>query len=290
VLLALILVIPTPIPPAPPPEDSVAVEFVGPSDHAQKSEKTGKVAAPAEADTPARENPAKEAPKPTETEPPPPPPPPPPPTPQAVSPPVVLPPAEIPPPTPTTQPLRLKPPPPAKVEAKPPPEPAKPAVTQTHQPNPTKNPAPDTSSLLNTLEKFTADQKQTKPPTRKANPSRGGARDAGGAKQGNLTGQLSEGQRRQIGDEVRRCYSEDTAAKDYATYSAVIVVTIDATGTARDVKLSPADASRAGADPAFGVFAERAMHAVLDPQCAQLPVPPALLDKPAQQLTFRFRP
>jgi hypothetical protein len=202
----------------------------------------------------------------------------------------------------------IKPPPPMKVEApkdlakpvqtpappKPPlkevPNPAKPMDTVRHQPNPTKNATPDTKSVMNTLEKLMADQEQKTPPKHVYNPDQGGARDAGGQKHGNLTGSLSEGQRKTIGDSVRRCYSEDTAAKDYATYSAVMTVTIDATGEVHDVVLSTADQGRAAADPAYRAFAERAEAAVLDPTCARLPLPADLLGKPSQQLTFRFRP
>jgi hypothetical protein len=104
-----------------------------------------------------------------------------------------------------------------------------------------------------------------------------------------LTGALSAEQRKQIGQSVRPCYSEDTAAKNYASYSAIILVTIDAEGEARETALSSEDQGRANADPAFRAFAERAQRAVLDPQCAKLPVPPELLGKTAQ-LRFRFRP
>jgi outer membrane biosynthesis protein TonB len=185
----------------------------------------------------------------------------------------------------------VKPPPP-QVKVKPPPKPVeKPPVKSARtQPNESKNATPDTSSLLNTLEKFQADQKQVAPPTHVYNPSRGGKKNGGGAKSGNLTGELSDGQRKQIGDEVRRCYSEDTAARDYASYTATITVTIDATGEARETKLSDSDIARGNADPAFRAFAERAERAVMDPTCARLPVPTDLLGKPAQQLTFRFRP
>jgi hypothetical protein len=69
-----------------------------------------------------------------------------------------------------------------------------------------------------------------------------------------------------------------------------MTVTIDATGEVRDAQLAASDAGRAAADPAFRAFAERAVRAVLDPACAKLPVPPDLLGKPAQTLTFRFRP
>ena len=306
ILLALILVIPHPLPPPPPADDTVEMDFVGTADSAQKSDRTGHVAAPTEADTPAKENPALVDPKPQpiETAPPPPPPPPPPPdsAPTRVT---SLDSAKLAPPPDENAVEKLRRPPPMKVAASEPPKPvnapkppmpvqkpqdAKPMDTVRHQQNPTKTPAPDTSSLLNTMEKLMADQKQTAPPKHVYNPSRGGAHDAGGQKHGNLTGALSEGQRKTIGDSVRRCYSEDTAAKDYATYSTMMTVTIDATGEVHDVVLSPADQARANSDPAFRAFAERAEHAVQDPVCAHLPLPPNLLGQPSSQLTFRFRP
>ena len=201
-------------------------------------------------------------------------------------------PAKLLPPPPSEEAEHVKPPPPVKV----PPTKAveqtqeKPLDTVTHQPNHTKNPAVDTRSLENTLEKLMADQPQDKPPTHKYNPDRGGKLNAGGQAHGNLTGSLSEGQRKTIGDEVRRCYAEDTAAKDYATYVATMTVTIDAQGTVRAVELSPADRARASSDFAFRAFAERAERAVLDPQCASLPVPANLLGQPSAKLSFRFRP
>ena len=308
ILLALVLVIPAPLPPPPPPDDAMEVEFEGTAASAQKSQDRGKVAAPAESDTPADDNPALAPPKPQpiETAPPPPPPPPPPPTPAAS---VVrtIDTAKLLPPPPDKDAIALKPPPPLKVSVPPPPVPmkaveppkkpmrdpvenTKPVDTVRHQQNPTKSAVPDTSSLLNTLEKFSADQKQKAPPTHTYNPARGGARNAGGQLHGNLTGALSEGQRKTIGDSVRRCYSEDTAAKDYASYYADMVVTVDAEGVVRDVKLDPAFQAKANSDPAYRAFAERAEHAVLLAECAKLPIPPNLLGQPAAQFKFRFRP
>jgi hypothetical protein len=165
-----------------------------------------------------------------------------------------------------------------------PPTPAKPVETDTHQPNQTKNPAPDTKSLQNTLEKFLTLAQADKPPKAVVNPSQSSPRHGA-----NVTGVLSPGQKKQIGDEVRRCYSEDTAAKDYATYSADLEVTVDATGEVRDVRLMPNSAARAAADYAYRAFAERAERAVLDPQCAKLPLPENLLGR-TSQLSFRFRP
>jgi outer membrane biosynthesis protein TonB len=291
ILAAALISLPRSVPPPPPDEETVEMEFTGTSAHAQKAEKTGQVAAPTDNDAPVTDNPSIKPPEkaPIETAPPPPPPPPPPP----LSEPDIKPPdmKVIEPPKPTLAPAPVKPPPP-KVVAKPPPKPAPlpPVKSARTQPNPTKTAVPDTRALDNTLEKFLADQTQKAPPTHRYNPERGGKLHGGGSKTGGLTGELSDGQRKQIGDEVRRCYSEDTEARDYATYSAVMVVTIDAGGEARDAALSPADQSRAASDPAFRAFAERAVRAVLDPQCSHLPVPPNLLGKPAQQLNFRFRP
>jgi outer membrane biosynthesis protein TonB len=290
VLLALIITIPHSVPPPPPDPESFSVEFEGHSDHAQKGQQPGQVAAPTAEEAPATMNPAKVAPTkaPLEVAPPPPPPPPPPPEQQEV----VAPPKPIPPPPPPKPSVApVKPPPPAP-RVKPPPKPVeKPPIKSARtQPNESKNATPDTSSLLNTLEKFEADQPQVAPPKHRYNPEQGGKKNGGGAKSGGLTGELSDGQRKQIGDDVRRCYSEDTEARDYATYVAVITVTIDATGEAREVKLSDADAARAASDPAFRAFAERAERAVMDPTCAKLPVPADLLGKPSQELTFRFRP
>ena len=290
VLLALIVVIPRPAPPPAPPEESFSVDFSGDSAHAQKGEQPGKVAAPTADEAPVTDNPAIKPPEhaPLETAPPPPPPPPPPPMPEETIQPPDIKTMDI--PKPSIAPAVVKPPPP-KPAVKPPPKTVAPPVKSTRsQPNVTKNPAVDTRALDNTLEKLLADQTQVKPPTHRYNPERGGKREGGGSKTGGLTGELSNGQRKQIGDDVRRCYSEDTAARNYATFAVVMTVTIDATGEARAVKLSDADQGRAGADPAFRAFAERAERAVLDPTCAKLPVPAELLGKPAQELMFRFRP
>lgn len=289
VLAALLVTLPHSVPPPPPEDESFAVEFEGHSANAQKAEHAGKVAAPTDTEAEVHDNPALKAPtaQPIETAPPPPPPPPPQPTTQET----VAPPKPDVPPPPPPKPAEAPPkPPPPQPKPQPPKPVEKPAVKSTRtQPNEAKKATPDTRALLNTLDEMLADQKQVAPPKHRYNPERGGKLNGGGSKSGNLTGELSDGQRRAIGDEVRRCYSEDTAARDYATYAAVITVTIDATGEAREVELSDADKTRANADPAFRAFAERAERAVMDPTCAKLPVPPDMLGK-VGQLTFRFRP
>lgn len=152
-----------------------------------------------------------------------------------------------------------------------------------------KKEVPDTHSLESTLNAYQADQKQTHPPRNKANPRQGGAPNGGGARNGDITRALSAGQQGKIAASVRRCYVEDTAAKDYANFTARLIVTVDASGEARIVKFDPATQSKMNADASYRALAERARDAVLSPTCSKLPVPSNLLGK-TSQLRFVFRP
>ena len=172
----------------------------------------------------------------------------------------------------------------------PPIKPVTPRDTHITQPNETKNATPDTHSLLATLEKFQADQKQTTPPRHRYNPPRGGSPEGGGSPYGDITSSLSLAEQRAVGNSVRRCYTEDTEARNYATFQAHMVVTTDASGVARAVKFSPGDLGRMSADPSFRAFAERAADAVLSPECANLPLPGRVLGAGPQNLNFVFRP
>ncbi|HTN09457.1 MAG TPA: hypothetical protein VL154_00615, partial [Acetobacteraceae bacterium] len=182
--------------------------------------------------------------------------------------------------TPAAPPPLPLPPPPA------PPPPAPPSHTA--QPNDTKNPAPDSKSLENTLEKLRAMQAQNSPPTRRANPDSSRAPVAGGRRTGDLTGRLTAAQRGAIGDKVRECWTKDAGALDLDKMSVQLIVTVDASGTARDAEVGPEDAGRLG-DPRFRAFAERARRAVLSPRCSNLPIPPGDLGG-QQKLYFRFKP
>jgi hypothetical protein len=197
-----------------------------------------------------------------------PPPPPAPPTPPTASPPLPLPPIPVPPPP--------VPPPPAPRSI-------------TSQPQATHNPAPDTHELDNTLEKLRALQKQERPPVARANPLRGGAPDYGGSRTGDVTATLSAVQQGAIGDKVRECWDIDRGALGVETMSVQLIVTFDENGTARVAEFGPADSGRVGSDPRFRAFAERARRAVLDPRCANLPIPPSDLGRTGT-LTFRFKP
>ena len=158
----------------------------------------------------------------------------------------------------------------------------------TSQPNATKNPAPDSREVDNTLDKLRAQQRQTQPPTRKPNPSAATAPTLGGSKDGDITASLNATQQGAIGDKVRECWTKDSGALDIEKMSAQLVVTFDENGTARISEIGPADQGRMS-DPRFRAFAERAARAVLDPRCASLPIPRTELGKRGK-LTFRFKP
>ncbi len=299
-LLSFIIILP-PIakPPEPPDAPSVEMDFTGPPSTARKGDRptTKPVPAPSAVEKLAPVSPTPPEPVPVEEPPPPPPPPTPvPPPPEAAATPV--PPLDIPPRIQAPSPDVARPPPPPKPAppapshaASPPvphPQPAPPTppvASHMTQPNRTRNVQPDTHSLMATLEKFRADQPQTHPPRSRANPDQGGSP----SRAGDVTGQLSAGAQKAIGGSVRRCYSEDTEARNYASFTAHLLVTVDASGEARLVDFKPDTAARMAADPGYRALAERARDAVLNPTCSKLPIPANLLGH-TQQLSFVFRP
>jgi hypothetical protein len=156
--------------------------------------------------------------------------------------------------------------------------------------------------LNNTLEKLRASvRQQTRPgnpspgPTTLAAGGGGGASGSdtpggngayGGNPHGDITATLTGAQRGAIGDKVRECWTKDAGAFELEKMSAMLIVTVDADGVARAVEpLNPGDLG----DPRSRAFFERARRAVLDPRCANLPVPKDKLGQ-ATTLTFRFRP
>jgi hypothetical protein len=142
--------------------------------------------------------------------------------------------------------------------------------------------------LQNTLEKLRQLAEQKKPPTAKYNPQEGGAQNGGGNPLSNDTSALSASQRGAIGDHVRACWTYDPGALGVDKLRVMLQVTTDATGVARVATVTGDDQARMS-DPVFRAFAERAINAVLDPRCANLPLPNTLLGK-NNVLTFRFSP
>jgi outer membrane biosynthesis protein TonB len=287
-----------------PPEATVAMVFQGTAAASTQAPSQAQVPAPSKETAPPAP-PVTTPPKPQPTEAPPPPPPPPPPQPQThvePTPPAPTPPRPTPPPEPTPAPTALPPPPapptpPTPTPPKPepplplpppltPPPPAPPSTTS--QPNATKNPAPNSSSVENTLEKLRQQMAQSTPPKARPNPRSGGQPNGGGNPLGNDTAALSTDQRGAIGDHVRECWTKDAGALDIEKQRVLLTVTTDADGVARNAVVAGDDAGRM-ADPRFRAFAERARRAIMDPRCANLPLPNDVLGK-VNVLTFRFSP
>ncbi len=303
IALALLLTVPISTPPEDkPPETSVEMIFDGKARTSVKAPIPAPVPAPAREITPPAP-PVTESPKPEPIEaPPPPPPPPPPPEPARFSRPMTAPPSTLPPPEASPKEAPIIPPPPAPPA--PPREAAQRLVTppvppplirpppappsQTAQPNPTQNLAPNSSSIEATLLRLKQQQKQVEPPKARPNPRAGGQPDSGGNPASNDTDALTAAQRGEIGNHVRECWTKDAGALGLDRLSVVLTVVTDASGTVRVAAIADEDRGKLS-DPLFQAFAERAVRAVRDVRCATLPLPAQMLGR-NQNLTFRFRP
>ncbi|OYV25376.1 MAG: hypothetical protein B7X08_05830 [Acidocella sp. 20-63-7] len=168
------------------------------------------------------------------------------------------------------------------------PQPPAPEQSPTHQKQVTKNPAPLSQSVLNTLLKLKALQKQTTPPTAHYNPDQGGAPNGGGSNQSTSNSKLSGADRSAIGNHVRPCWTVDAGAPGLSTFSVNLMVTTDATGTVRQAAVAPQDQDKLS-DPIFNAYAQRAIEAVMNYQCATLPLPSYMLGQP-QTFLFNFTP
>jgi hypothetical protein len=171
----------------------------------------------------------------------------------------------------------------------PPPTPTPSQQSTTSQPNPTKNAAPDSTALENTLEKLRSLQHQSQPPKARYNPQAGGAQNGGGNPLSNDTSALNASQRAAIGNYVRRCWSTDPGMLDLDKMQVLLTVTTDGSGVVRRAVVAPEDTGRVAANPRLQVFSERAVRAVLDPDCANLPLPANMLGQ-TREFTFLFRP
>jgi hypothetical protein len=175
-----------------------------------------------------------------------------------------------------------------KLPLPPQPQPPAPAQSPTHQQNVVKTPVPLSKSVLNTLMKLQALQKQVKPPTHAYNPDQGGAVNGGGSTQSTANSRLSGADRGAIGSHVRPCWGIDAGAPGVDTFSVELQVKTDATGTVREAVVADQDQGKMS-DPIFNAYAQRAIQAVLNYQCATLPLPSYMLGQP-QTFLFDFKP
>ncbi|WP_298225336.1 hypothetical protein [Acidocella sp.] len=282
-------------------DESVDVQLVGPS-QPQTAQNTGKVAAASDMPMPHKGpvNPTK--PKPQPIQPPPPPPPPPPqaeekppqptpPTPPPPPPPPKLTPVHTPkppPPPPKAPPQKqtsTQKPPPKPVEAKKPPAPEKSATHQQHE---VKSPLPLSKNVLNTLSQLRVNQQQKKPPTAQYNPDQGGAPNGGGSPNSTANSGLTEADRNAIGAHVRPCWGIDAGAPGVQGFAVQLLVTTDATGTVRQAVVAPASQDNMS-NPIYAAYAQRAIAAVENYQCATLPLPSNMLGK-VNTFLFNFTP
>ncbi|CAG4919563.1 unnamed protein product [Acidocella sp. C78] len=286
-----------------PAAEAVDVTLVGNAAPQQALHK-GKVAAPAKTKTVHKAHLAVQKPTPQPKVAPPPPPPPPPPAPHATPklPQPPSPPPPPPPPTPAPTPIPTPPPPPPQRPQKPtPPKPAKklplppkktpPAPAEkspTSQKHTVKTPVPMSQSVLNTLAKLRSLQKQKKPPTARYNPEQGGAPHGGGSKMSTANSGLSASQRNAIANTVRPCWGIDAGAPGVRKFSVLLQVVTDAAGIVREAQVAPQDQGKLG-DPLFAAFANRAVDAVKNYQCAKLPLPSYMLGS-VHTFIFRFTP
>ncbi|MCW8088502.1 cell envelope integrity protein TolA, partial [Sabulicella glaciei] len=175
-----------------------------------------------------------------------------------------------------TPPLPLPPPP-----TPPPPEPAQ--TPGTGQTPPVRNPAERSQSVLNTLERLQAAQRQTQPPTARPNPAPGAPQQGGGVPQG--TANLTASERAGLADKISECWSVDAGAPGLNQISVELRVEVDAGGVVRVVRPNGSPPS----EPRARMVYEAARRALLDPRCNPLPLPRERLAA-LRDAVFRFRP
>jgi hypothetical protein len=69
----------------------------------------------------------------------------------------------------------------------------------------------------------------------------------------------------------------------------LLTVVTDGSGVVRQAMVADEDKGRVASDMRLRVFSERAIRAVLDPNCVNLPLPPAMLGE-SRTFGFRYRP
>jgi hypothetical protein len=300
ILSVLIALPPAKIPSA--ADDAVDIDLVGPT-VPQKSLVKGKVPA-VDRTLVDHEGPMSQtAPKPKPIVAPPPPPPPPPPTPK-VTPTLPKPPAPQPPPpppvlSPTATPTPPPPPPQRpqkttstvqqpKLPLPPLPQPPAPDQSPTHQQHVVKAPQPLSQNVLNTLMNLRNLDKQDKPPTNQYNADQGGRVNGGGSLNSTANSGLTAADLSSIGSHVRPCWTIDAGAPGVSGFTGFLDITTDPEGIVRQAQIDPQNAGNMS-DPVYYAYAQRAIAAVLDVRCANLPLPPALLGQ-NETFTFQFSP
>lgn len=156
----------------------------------------------------------------------------------------------------------------------------------THQRHDVKKPQQLSTSILNTLQNLKNQQQQTQVPTHVYNQDQGGDPDAGGTNQSTANSRLSGADKNAIGQHLRPCFNVDAGAPGLAAFQVLLDITTDAQGIIRVATIDQKDQSRLS-DPLFNAYAQRAVAAAMNVQCATLPLPASMLGS-NQNLTVEF--
>ncbi len=167
-------------------------------------------------------------------------------------------------------------------------QPPPPQQSPRHQQHAVKTPDELSQTVDDTIAKFRAEENQVKPPAIPYNPQEGGAPAGGGSPASASNARLSGLDRDAIGNHVRPCWGVDTEALNLDSFSVELIVQTDAAGIVHNAVVAPADRGKLG-DPSFAAFAGRAVAAIMNYQCATLPLP-ASMRGAAQTFLFDFKP
>lgn len=92
---------------------------------------------------------------------------------------------------------------------------------------------------------------------------------------------MSPANRSTISQRIRECLAMRHEAIPAGRFSVHLVIVTDASGTARSAYIVPGSAS-ASSGTTQHLIAEKAIRALLDPQCSRLPLPRTMLGQPRQ--------
>lgn len=147
------------------------------------------------------------------------------------------------------------------------------------------DPSSGKTALDGTLDRLRALQHQSQPPKKEpvvlAPKQDTPARDD--------TDKLTPAQRIQIGNYIRRCWATDPAMTDLDHMVVRLEVTTDGAGVIRKSVIAKEDEDWVLRNPRLHAYALRAIRSVMDPNCANLPLPQSMLGT-YHTFTFRFRP
>ncbi len=192
-------------------------------------------------------------------------------------------------------PPRPHPPQPSKSTTTPPntslptkPEASSAPDSATHQRNQVKTFVSFSPNLQTTIDKLRMQQNPDQAPTHPDEVIPAGPQGAVGSPTSSARSGLNASERNAIGQHVRPCFQVDAGALGLASFNVNLLVTTDGAGIARNAVVAKQDMDKMS-NPDFAAFAGRAIDAVMNEECATLPLPAAMLGR-NETLLFDFTP